>query len=51
MTKKKSESEKNLSPKEESLKDHAGVPSFKGSGYNGKGNIDKSKVRSNKKRR
>lgn len=51
MTKKKSESQKNLAPKEESLKDHAGVPGFKGSGYNGKGSVDKSKVRSNKKRR
>lgn len=51
MTKKKSESEKSLSSKEESLKDHAGITGFKGSAYNGKGNVDKSKVRSNKKRR
>lgn len=38
-------------PKEISLEDHKGVTKFKGSGYNGKGNVDTSKVRSNKKRK
>jgi len=42
---------KKLSPKDISLEDHKGVPNFKGSGYNGKGNVDNSKVRSNKGRR
>lgn len=37
--------------KEVSLKDHQGVAVFKGSGYNGKGGVDKSKIRSNKKRK
>lgn len=36
--------------KETSLKDHKGVGGFKGSGYNGKGKADSSKVRSNKGR-
>lgn len=36
--------------KENSLRDSKGVGGFKGSSYNGKGNVDNSKVRSNKKR-
>lgn len=51
MTKKLTGSEKDILPKEISLKEHQGVTTFKGSGYNGKGNVDKSKVRSNKKRK
>lgn len=51
MTKKLTGSEKEMLPKEVSLKEHLGVTAFKGSSYNGKGNVDKSKVRSNKKRK
>lgn len=36
---------------EESLQDHSGVNNFKGSGYNGKGNVDHGKTIANKKRR
>lgn len=37
--------------KEESLKNSQGTSSYKGSGYNGKGNVDSDKVILNRKRR
>lgn len=52
MSHKKAKKTVNENPaKEESLKDHQGVPKFQGSGYNGKGNVDHGKIVSNKKRR
>jgi hypothetical protein len=43
--------EKELLAKEVSLKKTKGVNVFKGSSYNGKGKVDNSKIRSNKKRK
>lgn len=51
MSKKRKGSGSSIQSKEESLKDHQGVTNYKGSGYNGKGNVDFGKVTSNKKRR
>lgn len=51
MSKKRKKSEAAIQAKEESLKDHVGTTKFQGSGYNGKGNVDNSKIISNRKRR
>lgn len=42
---------RDIAAKEESLLDHQGITSFKGSGYKGKGNLDHDKSTHNKKRR
>lgn len=50
-TKRAPKSENTIKPKNKSMSDSQGVPKFSGSGYNGQGNPDHGKIRSNKKRR
>ncbi len=46
-----SKSEKIAKKKTQSQMDSQGISKFSGSSYNGKGRVDNSKIRSNKKRR
>lgn len=49
--KRSTKSENLIKPKNKSMSDSQGIPKFSGSGYNGQGNPDHGKIRSNKKRR
>ncbi|MGZ3787645.1 MAG: hypothetical protein ACXVLQ_03940 [Bacteriovorax sp.] len=42
---------KRANTKDKSMVDSQGITKFSGSGYNGKGNVSNSKIRSNRKRR